>query len=194
VRGLNSVRRGRRVPRRRSRGAVRRRPKRPIRSHRGISRPLVPASRKPYLQRNRRFPPLADRRKGWPRRHAPVAQLDSASVFGTEGYRFESCRVYSFLPTHTATSQGFASVRRHLPTPVGIRGDARPITSGGFPSDPFQAQEGILVPGASVDRILALLPPRVGAYPLTEPASPGRSASAGVVPRVSPASGFLPTA
>ena len=29
------------------------------------------------------------------RRHAPVAQLDSASVFGTEGYRFESCRVYS---------------------------------------------------------------------------------------------------
>jgi hypothetical protein len=28
------------------------------------------------------------------RRHAPVAQLDSASVFGTEGYRFESCRVY----------------------------------------------------------------------------------------------------
>jgi hypothetical protein len=27
--------------------------------------------------------------------HAPVAQLDSASVFGTEGYRFESCRAYS---------------------------------------------------------------------------------------------------
>ncbi len=26
--------------------------------------------------------------------HAPVAQLDSASVFGTEGYRFESCRAY----------------------------------------------------------------------------------------------------
>ncbi len=26
---------------------------------------------------------------------APVAQLDSASVFGTEGYRFESCRAYS---------------------------------------------------------------------------------------------------
>jgi hypothetical protein len=26
--------------------------------------------------------------------HAPVAQLDSASVFGTEGCRFESCRVY----------------------------------------------------------------------------------------------------
>lgn len=25
---------------------------------------------------------------------APVAQLDSASVFGTEGYRFESCRAY----------------------------------------------------------------------------------------------------
>jgi hypothetical protein len=24
---------------------------------------------------------------------APVAQLDRASVFGTEGYRFESCRV-----------------------------------------------------------------------------------------------------
>src|SRR3569623_28645 len=29
---------------------------------------------------------------------APVAQLDSASVYGTEGYRFESCRAYfSFL-------------------------------------------------------------------------------------------------
>ena len=26
---------------------------------------------------------------------APVAQLDRASVFGTEGYRFKSCRVYS---------------------------------------------------------------------------------------------------
>ncbi len=26
--------------------------------------------------------------------HAPVAQLDRASVYGTEGYRFESCRVY----------------------------------------------------------------------------------------------------
>ena len=26
--------------------------------------------------------------------HAPVAQLDSASVFGTEGYRFESCRAW----------------------------------------------------------------------------------------------------
>ena len=25
---------------------------------------------------------------------APVAQLDSASVFGTEGCRFESCRAY----------------------------------------------------------------------------------------------------
>src|SRR6185312_7161344 len=29
---------------------------------------------------------------------APVAQLDSASVFGTEGYRFESCRAYLILP------------------------------------------------------------------------------------------------
>ncbi len=29
------------------------------------------------------------------RGNAPVAQLDSASVFGTEGYRFESCRAYS---------------------------------------------------------------------------------------------------
>ena len=28
--------------------------------------------------------------------NAPVAQLDSASVFGTEGCRFESCRVYFF--------------------------------------------------------------------------------------------------
>ena len=27
------------------------------------------------------------------KQNAPVAQLDSASVFGTEGYRFESCRV-----------------------------------------------------------------------------------------------------
>ena len=26
---------------------------------------------------------------------APVAQLDRASVYGTEGYRFESYRVYS---------------------------------------------------------------------------------------------------
>ena len=26
--------------------------------------------------------------------HASVAQLDSASVFGTEGCRFESCRAY----------------------------------------------------------------------------------------------------
>src|SRR5262245_14812303 len=25
---------------------------------------------------------------------APVAQLDRASVFGTEGYRFDSCRAY----------------------------------------------------------------------------------------------------
>ena len=29
---------------------------------------------------------------------APVAQLDRASVFGTEGYRFKSCRVYSAAP------------------------------------------------------------------------------------------------
>jgi hypothetical protein len=26
---------------------------------------------------------------------APLAQLDRASVYGTEGYRFESCEVYS---------------------------------------------------------------------------------------------------
>ncbi len=26
--------------------------------------------------------------------HAPMAQLDSASVYGTEGYRFEPCWVY----------------------------------------------------------------------------------------------------
>jgi hypothetical protein len=31
---------------------------------------------------------------------APVAQLDSASVFGTEGCRFESCRVYSSHSTN----------------------------------------------------------------------------------------------
>ena len=30
------------------------------------------------------------------RLHAPVAQLDSASVFGTEGCRFESCRACFF--------------------------------------------------------------------------------------------------
>lgn len=30
---------------------------------------------------------------------APVAQLDSASVFGTEGCRFESCRAYLLLRT-----------------------------------------------------------------------------------------------
>ena len=29
--------------------------------------------------------------------YAPVAQLDRATVFGTVGYRFESCRVYSSL-------------------------------------------------------------------------------------------------
>lgn len=33
-------------------------------------------------------------RRGHPDSHAPVAQLDSASVFGTEGCRFESCRAY----------------------------------------------------------------------------------------------------
>ena len=27
--------------------------------------------------------------------YAPMAQLDSASVYGTEGYRFEPCWVYS---------------------------------------------------------------------------------------------------
>ena len=31
----------------------------------------------------------------FPRTCAPVAQLDRVSVFGTEGYRFESCRAYS---------------------------------------------------------------------------------------------------
>jgi hypothetical protein len=31
---------------------------------------------------------------GLPQPHAPVAQLDRASVYGTEGYRFESYRVY----------------------------------------------------------------------------------------------------
>ena len=30
-------------------------------------------------------------------RHAPVAQLDRASVFGTEGWEFESLRVHQFL-------------------------------------------------------------------------------------------------
>ena len=29
------------------------------------------------------------------RKQAPIAQLDRASVYGTEGYRFESCWVYS---------------------------------------------------------------------------------------------------
>jgi hypothetical protein len=47
--------------------------------------------------------------------YAPVAQLDSASVFGTEGCRFESCRVYStyvnlasqlYLGTHSIQSRG----------------------------------------------------------------------------------------
>ena len=28
--------------------------------------------------------------------YAPLAQLDRASVYGTEGYRFESCEVYFF--------------------------------------------------------------------------------------------------
>ena len=36
--------------------------------------------------------------------NAPVAQLDSASVFGTEGYRFESYRVY--FQCHQQTNQG----------------------------------------------------------------------------------------
>ena len=50
---------------------------------------------------------------------APVAQLDSASVFGTEGYRFESCRacwtyVKSPGPMYLGTSDhlSFGSPRR----------------------------------------------------------------------------------
>jgi hypothetical protein len=30
----------------------------------------------------------------WNSVFAPVAQLDRATVFGTVGYRFDSCRVY----------------------------------------------------------------------------------------------------
>lgn len=37
---------------------------------------------------------------------APVAQLDSASVFGTEGYWFESSRVYSFQSANQGDHAG----------------------------------------------------------------------------------------
>src|SRR5687768_6386733 len=48
------------------------------------------------------------------RAHAPVAQLDSASVFGTEGWGFESLRAYrSDLGTPENTvSPGLSSFRR----------------------------------------------------------------------------------
>src|SRR6476660_5567484 len=55
-------------------------------SHRGFeSRPL-------------RSPPRRATTSVWPlssEAHAPVAQLDRASVYGTEGHRFESCRARS---------------------------------------------------------------------------------------------------
>src|SRR3954470_2387667 len=64
-------------------------------SHRGFeSRPL-------------RSLPSATRRRADGRyarsRLAPVAQLDRASVYGTEGHRFESCRARSKSPAQ----QGF---------------------------------------------------------------------------------------
>ena len=37
---------------------------------------------------------------------APVAQLDRASVSGTEGHTFESCRVYHFLYLGMVTATG----------------------------------------------------------------------------------------
>ncbi len=48
----------------------------------------------PVLRLCGRLSPLV-RHMIHPAAQAPVAQLDSASVFGTEGYRFESCRAYS---------------------------------------------------------------------------------------------------
>ena len=43
-----------------------------------VSHPLAGSASQPYPEN----------------RHAPVAQLDSASVFGTEGWGFESLRAY----------------------------------------------------------------------------------------------------
>jgi hypothetical protein len=64
-------------------------------SHRGFeSRPLrsLRSARRP--RRIGRYPRSS---------HAPVAQLDRASVYGTEGHRFESCRARSKSPAQ----QGF---------------------------------------------------------------------------------------
>ncbi len=82
----------------------------PRRTARSPSKPLtrLPASRKPSPPR--KFPRaalqipaprnklLATRNPSSEHRfrnHAPLAQLDRASVYGTEGCRFESCGVYS---------------------------------------------------------------------------------------------------
>jgi hypothetical protein len=57
---------------------------------------------------------------------APVAQLDSASVFGTEGYRFESYRAYLFCSGRLALVAAMLSWRpcsrgRRLPAPLPFR-------------------------------------------------------------------------
>ena len=44
-----------------------------------------------------RPPMVAGRQNRYDPSHAPVAQLDRASVFGTEGWGFESLRAYSKL-------------------------------------------------------------------------------------------------
>ena len=55
---------------------------------------------------------------------ALVAQLDSASVFGTEGCRFESCRVYSSHPANFRLPAGSRierfsfAMRRSLKSPM----------------------------------------------------------------------------
>ena len=41
-----------------------------------------------------------------------MAQLDSASVFGTEGYRFESCRAYFSFLSSTSLIQGLKNQDR----------------------------------------------------------------------------------
>ncbi len=83
-------------------------PKKPADSTVGNALRGVPARRSialsaSLLESNRRRRPLAA--------DAPVAQLDSASVFGTEGCRFESCRAYSCPSKHLGRSRSRSSDR-----------------------------------------------------------------------------------
>ncbi len=65
--------------------------------------------------RPRRGPPscrLAHESLQWALADAPVAQLDSASVFGTEGCRFESCRAYCFTLANSERHGSWLSRRQ----------------------------------------------------------------------------------